>query len=71
MKCKQVCEKYKKKSRYDSDDSKYCSKCTIFIKWDGIRCPCCSIILKQKPRTSRSLRIYNKTNPKKIPKRII
>ncbi len=71
MRCKLVCQKYKKKSRYDSSDSRFCSQCSIFIRWEGLRCPCCSIILKQKPRTSRTLRTYNKRNPKKEPKRII
>jgi len=71
MNCKQICQKYKKNARYDTKDSRFCSNCSIFIKWDGRRCPCCGLALKSKPRTSRTLRIYMKRNPKKIPKRIL
>ena len=31
---------------------KRCSKCSIFIKYSGIQCPCCGCRLKISPRNS-------------------
>jgi hypothetical protein len=35
--------------RYASGQ-KRCQGCQIFIKWDGLWCPCCSYRLRTKPR---------------------
>jgi len=29
---------------------KRCSRCDIYIKWEGLRCPCCSSKLRTMPR---------------------
>ena len=50
--CNNVCIRYKAnkpkdhKSRY-GDGQKYCSGHCIFIKWDGLWCPCCGYFLKR------------------------
>lgn len=54
MRCKGVCESYRalknsSGARY-ADGQKRCQGCEIFIKWDGIFCPCCGRRLRLKPR---------------------
>ena len=60
MRCKEICSKYfaenpdlKNRGRYESGH-KRCSNCEIYIVWGGERCPCCSSILRVKPRNSKS-----------------
>jgi len=55
--CKGICHKYKVTKlhsemggRYDNGH-KRCNECEIFIKWDGKRCPCCSLLLRLRPRS--------------------
>ena len=31
---------------------KRCQVCAIYIRWDGIWCPCCGLRLRTKPRNS-------------------
>ncbi len=55
--CKGICIRYKinkngASPRY-SQDQKRCQACDIFIKWDGIRCPCCKCLLRLKPRNKK------------------
>ncbi|MEE8132045.1 MAG: hypothetical protein V3T40_00530 [Nitrososphaerales archaeon] len=57
MTCKDQCFKYKapKQSgigRYASGQ-KRCQICEIFIRWDGLWCPCCGYRLRTKPRNLR------------------
>jgi len=33
---------------------KRCSKCCIYIKYVGTRCPCCAVMLKISPRNSKA-----------------
>jgi len=33
---------------------KRCSKCCVYIKHEGARCPCCTVTLKVSPRNSKS-----------------
>ena len=53
MACKEICFSYKAKSdgknRY-SNNQKRCQTCEIFIKWEGLWCPCCGYRLRTKPR---------------------
>ena len=37
---------------------KRCSHCYIFIKWEGIYCPCCCVRLKVSPRNNRARQRY-------------
>ncbi|MDH3339981.1 MAG: hypothetical protein OEL84_01705 [Nitrosopumilus sp.] len=57
-KCKGVCDRYKATkprggSRY-ANGQKRCQVCEIFIKWEGLWCPCCGYRLRARPRN----RIY-------------
>jgi hypothetical protein len=57
MVCKGVCERYKALrpgegsggSRY-SAGQKRCAMCDLFIKWDGVQCPCCGCKLRANAR---------------------
>jgi len=60
MQCKGICSNHDVKKlrpghsgRYESGQ-KRCSLCEIYIIWDGDRCPCCSCILRKKPRTAEA-----------------
>ena len=35
------------------DGQKYCSTCTVFVRWGGVRCPCCNYNLKYSQRNNR------------------
>jgi hypothetical protein len=48
--CNEICRKYQIKTNRYSDGIKRCSKCEVFIKWDGIHCPCCTLKLRDKKR---------------------
>ena len=54
MTCKGICIRHKAPrpvnngNRY-STGQKRCQVCEIFIKWDGLWCPCCSYRLRMKP----------------------
>lgn len=52
--CKGICSRHKAPKpvgdgRY-STGQKRCQVCEIFLKWDGLWCPCCSYRLRTKPR---------------------
>ena len=52
--CKGICIRHKAQKpvgsgRYASGQ-KRCQICEIFIKWDGLWCPCCGYRLRTKPR---------------------
>ncbi len=32
---------------------KRCSKCDIFIEWEGAFCPCCKLLLRKTPRSKK------------------
>jgi hypothetical protein len=56
--CKDICHRYKaphtlKSKRYENGQ-KFCDQCAVFIKWDGIWCPCCGHKLRVKPKMLRS-----------------
>ncbi len=53
--CKGVCIQYKgpriqNGKRYESGQ-KRCSYCDLFIQTEEIRCPCCGVTLRTKPRS--------------------
>lgn len=57
MSCKGVCIRYKamkeaKAGRYIVGQ-KRCQVCDIFMRWDGIWCPCCGYRLRSLPRNSK------------------
>ena len=55
MVCVGICQKYKS-SKSNSHITKYdngrkrCNTCDIYMKWDGIRCPCCNRVLRIRPK---------------------
>ena len=49
MTCKGICIHYKTSGRY-GDGHKRCQVCNIFIKWEGVRCPCCRYKLRTRPK---------------------
>jgi len=54
MTCKGICDRHAAQkpltqSRYAAGQ-KRCSICDIFIKYDGIYCPCCGMMLRTNPR---------------------
>ncbi len=52
MTCKGTCIRHKASGRYGAGN-KRCHQCTLFIKWDGILCPCCGYKLRTRPRVSK------------------
>lgn len=55
MTCKGICIRHKaqkpaKLGRYAAGQ-KRCQVCEIFIKWEGIWCPCCGYRVRTRPRT--------------------
>ena len=61
MQCVGNCKKYKSKinthegGRYEQGQ-KRCHKCEMFIKWEGLWCPCCGYLLRTKPRATKPKR---------------
>lgn len=56
--CKGVCDDFKGEkipngSKYEFGQ-KRCTLCSIFLNVPGVRCPCCSVLLRTKPRGKRS-----------------
>ena len=54
MTCKGICVRHKAMKpvvtgRY-SIGQKRCQVCELFIKWDGLWCPCCGYRLRTRPR---------------------
>src|SRR5688572_26128727 len=54
MTCKGICVRHKAQKPVGSGryatGQKRCQICEIFIKWDGLWCPCCGYRLRSKPR---------------------
>jgi hypothetical protein len=54
MVCKGICMRHKAQKpvgmgRYAAGQRR-CQICQMFIKWEGLRCPCCGYRLRTKPR---------------------
>jgi len=56
--CKGLCTRYKSKKNHTNSEGRYaegqkrCSNCEVFVKWDGVKCPCCNVTLRVKPRNT-------------------
>jgi hypothetical protein len=50
MTCKGICVRYKAASNHYTNGQKRCQICDLFIKWDGLFCPCCGYRLRTRPR---------------------
>ena len=60
--------RHKVSGRYAAGQ-KRCQICEIFIKWDGLWCPCCGCRLRMGPRLFKhkaKLRIKEKQKKKQI-----
>ena len=69
MVCKGTCIRHKAPKPFGSGryatGQKRCQICEIFIKWDGIFCPCCGYKLRLGPRLFKhkaKLRMREKEN---------
>jgi hypothetical protein len=73
MVCKGICPRHRASKpvysgRYASGQ-KRCQGCEIFIKWDGLWCPCCGIRLRLHPRNltdKKRLALRSKQKNKEI-----
>lgn len=56
MTCKGICLRYKAEkihaSSYYETGNKRCSRCEIFMEWEGNYCPCCGIMLRTRPKST-------------------
>ena len=52
MPCKGICIRYRASGRY-ATGNKRCHQCNLFIKWNGLVCPCCECRLRTRPRHSK------------------
>lgn len=54
MSCKSICVRYKATGRIVGgryfNGQKRCQECEIWIRWEGLWCPCCGQRLRTKPR---------------------
>jgi hypothetical protein len=50
MTCKGICIRHKALGRYTDS----CKNCDLFIKWEGLRCPCCRYQLRTGPSANKS-----------------
>ena len=75
MTCKGICIRHKAQKPVGSGryatGQKRCQICEIFIKWDGVFCPCCGCRLRTGPRHFKhkaKLRIKQKQKEKLMQK---
>ena len=52
MPCYGICIRYKTSRGY-ATGNKRCNRCDLFIKWEGLWCPCCGYKLRTKTRHSK------------------
>ena len=50
MSCKGICKRHKSASNNYANGQKRCQICELFIKWNGLSCPCCGYRLRIGPR---------------------
>jgi hypothetical protein len=65
MTCKGICARHKASCRY-ATGNKRCQVCEIFIKWDGLWCPCCGYRLRIGPRCFKFKAKLRKRKEKQI-----
>ena len=53
MTCKGICLHLKALGRY-ATGNKRCRICDLFIKWEGVFCPCCGYKLRTMPKSTKS-----------------
>jgi len=70
MSCEGKCKRYEKSRKYDTENSRYCKICEIFMEYKNNTCPCCNTRLKIKPRNARRKREHEEKYPERAIKRI-
>jgi uncharacterized Zn finger protein (UPF0148 family) len=60
MPCKGICIRYKTPSNHYTNGHKRCKECELFIKWDGVLCPCCGHKLRTRPRNFSKVKLREK-----------
>ena len=63
--CRGICVRYKPVCQTPSEGryvngQKRCQHCEVYIKWDGLYCPCCDNRLRTKPRNKKYKEIFKK-----------
>ncbi len=57
MACQGICIRHEAvkdfRGHHYTDGNKRCQNCEIYIKWEGMFCPCCSLRLRTRPRSSQ------------------
>lgn len=74
MACIGICTRYRFKKnpvtkQVYADGGSRCQVCEIFIRWEGVSCPCCGMKLRKTPRNKHgkeAMRIRNKTRMDEI-----
>ena len=76
--CNAICETYKEtrpaNGRRYGMGQKRCKACSIFIKWEGVFCPCCGYRLRTMPRHTedreevRMIRVTSRKSTSDYPK---
>ena len=54
--CKNICQEYKapKPGRFwYVQGNKYCRVCMVLLRWDGIHCPCCTVMVSVRARNGK------------------
>ena len=65
MSCRNICIELKAKksfrTSYYEDGLRRCTECEIFMRWNGMRCPCCGAALRIKSHDAKVRRKLSKT----------
>lgn len=59
--CKGSCKiqhEVKNVVRGEKNGFKRCSICSLYIKWEGVYCPCCGVKLKMSPINNKARKAY-------------
>jgi len=62
--CRGICVRHKARktklaqSWYSIEGTKFCSRCSEWIKWEGYHCPCCGGRLRSRPRSNDGIDKY-------------
>ena len=66
--CRGKCSPHRVRTNMYENGQKRCNTCEVFLQWDGVRCPCCSRMLRTKSRYAK--RAMKRCDTCKMEKRI-
>jgi hypothetical protein len=52
MPCNGICIRHKGSRGYGTGN-KRCNHCNLFVKWNGLLCPCCGYKVRTRPKVSK------------------